>query len=53
MLEDTIPEDLHDDEVSSLEYVPYKNALSKITYPSDKETLIKAYNYISKKENLL
>ena len=53
VLENTKPVDLHDKEVSSIEYLPFKEALEKITYPLDKETLTEANNYILKKENLL
>ena len=52
VLEDTKPEDKHDDEVASIEYCPFDEALSKITFPLDKETLTLAYKYIKDKEKL-
>ena len=52
VLEDTKPEDKHDNEVDSLEYCLFEDALEKITFPLDKETLTLAYKYISNKEKL-
>lgn len=48
-----IPRDLHDNEVIKLKFVKEDEAYSLLTYELDKETLIKALEYIKRKENLL
>lgn len=46
------PKDDHDNEVIKLEFLPFKEALNKLTYDSDKETLELANDYIINKEDL-
>lgn len=46
------PEDIHDNEVIKLEFLPFKEAYNKLTYDSDKETLKLANDYIINKEDL-
>ena len=40
------PKDKHDDEVNKIYYLPFIDAYNLLTYPSDKEVLKKAYEYI-------
>ena len=40
------PQDKHDDEVNKIYYLPFIDAYNLLTYPSDKEVLKKAYEYI-------
>lgn len=40
------PKDKHDDEVNKTYYLPFNDAYNLLTYPSDKEVLKKAYEYI-------
>lgn len=44
-----IPIDNHDDEVVSFYYLKKDEAISCLTFTSDKETLLEAYNYIVSK----
>lgn len=43
-----VPVDLHDAEVSSLEWCPYNEALLRITHESDRKIIKKANRYIKK-----
>ncbi len=47
-----IPIDNHDDEVEKLSFYEFYDAYNLLTYPSDKETLFKANEFIKRKENL-
>lgn len=40
------PKDNHDNEVNKIYYLPFNDAYNLLTYPSDKEVLKKAYEYI-------
>ena len=44
------PKDNHDNEVNKLYYLPFNEAYNLLTYPSDKEVLKKAYEYIISKK---
>lgn len=44
--EDTLPIDLHDDEVKDSRFYKYEDALNLLTFASDKEVLSKAYFYL-------
>lgn len=45
---DEVPIDLHDDEVSSMEWCTYNDALLRITHQSDRRIVKKANRYIKK-----
>ena len=47
------PKDNHDNEVNKLYYLPFNEAYNLLTYPSDKEVLKKAYQYITNNDNNL
>ena len=44
------PKDRHDDEVNKIYYLPFNDGYNLLTYPSDKEVLKKAYEYIISKK---
>lgn len=46
------PQDNHDNEVEFITFLPFKEALNILTHESDKGVLIKANEYITKKEIL-
>ena len=51
-MDSTSPIDLHDKEVVKSAFFPYEEALSYLTYETDKETLRLAHKYILEKEDI-